>query len=168
MNYLKLIAISCVVIISVIILLVITHLLTKNIKSRINNEGRLKLSFGIWYSAIFLSGSNVISTIIDIVFEVIDNLIKIEPTNFYRELIGTISLVIGAGFIWFILWFLVVNFLTKIVPLKFNENEEMEDDNFSYFVVKASILIGIIFSISSVLKLILKVLVPNVEIPFYH
>lgn len=168
MNSLKLITVSCAIILSFILLLLIAYFLTKNFKSKINSDGRLKLSFGIWYAAIFLSGANVISSITDIVFEVIDNLIKIQPANFYFALVKTISLVIGAGFIWLVLWFLVVKFLTKLIPLKFDENEEMEDDNFSYFIVKSAILIGIVFSLSSLLSLILRALIPNVEIPFYH
>lgn len=168
MNSLKLITISCAITLSFILLLLIAYFLTKNFKSKINSDGRLKLSFGIWYAAIFLSGANIVSSITDIVFEVIDNLIKIQPHNFYFSLVKTISLVIGVGFIWFVLWFLVVKFLTKLIPLKLDENEEMEDDNFSYFIVKSGILIGIVFSLLSLLSLILRALIPNVEIPFYH
>jgi len=148
--------------------MLINYFLTKNFKSKINNDGKLKIAFAIWYAAMFLAGANIISSIINIIFEVIDNLIKIQPAKFYFELIKAISLVVGVGFIWLILWFLVIKFLTKIIPLKANEYEEMEEDNYGYFLIKGVMLIGLIFSLSPVLSLILRALIPNVEIPFYH
>ncbi|KQB99955.1 hypothetical protein [Pedobacter sp. Hv1] len=168
MNSLKLIIISCSIILLLILLLLITHLLTKNFKSKINNDGKLKISFGIWYSAIFLSGANVISIVINTLSEVVDNLIKIRPVNLYLELIKITSLVIGVGFTWLILWFIVIKFLTKITHLKMDENEEMDDDNFSYFIIKGIMLFAIIFSLSSILSLILRLFIPNIETPFYH
>jgi hypothetical protein len=168
MNTLKLITISCTIIISFILLLLITSLLTKSFKSKINKDGRLKISFGIWYAAIFLAGANIISSIINIVVEVIDNLIKIQPPKFYIELVKAISLIVGVGFIWLLVWFFAVKFLTKVMPLKTIDNEEMEDDNFGYFLIKGIMLLSIIFSLSSVLSLILRMLIPNVQIPFYH
>lgn len=168
MNSLKLITISCTIVISFILLLLITYILTKSFKSKINSDGKLKISFGIWYGAIFLSGADIISNLINLVSEIIDNLIKIQPSKFYVELAKAISLTMGVSFIWFLLWFFVVKFLTKIIPLKLDENEEMEDDNFSYFIIKGIMLLSIIFSLSSVLSLFLRTLIPNVEIPFYH
>ena len=168
MNPLKLITISITIVISLIVLLLMIYLLTKNFKSRIDNDGKLKLSFGIWYSAIFLSGANIISSIIQAVFETIDNLIKIQPVRLYLEIVKSLSLIVGVAFVWLVIWFFVIKFLTKIIPIRLNEQEEMEDDNFSYFLIKGVILIGVIFSLSSVLSLILRSLIPNVEIPFYH
>ncbi|TKC12765.1 hypothetical protein FA048_03865 [Pedobacter polaris] len=168
MNSLKLITISCAIITSFTLLMLINYFLTKNFKSKLNNDGKLKISFAIWYAAMFLAGANIISSIISTIFEVIDNLVKIQPTKFYFELIKAISLVIGIGFIWFMLWFLVIKFLSKIIPIKADENEEMEEDNYGYFLVKGIMLIGLIFSLSPVLSLILRALIPNVEIPFYH
>lgn len=168
MNSLKLIAVFSSIIVSLILLVIITYFLTKSFKSKINGDGKLKLSFSIWYATIFLSGASIISCMIDVILEVIDNLIKIQPANFNIELIKGISLIIGVSFGWFILWFFVVKFLSRIIPIKVDEYEEMEDDNYSYFVLKGAILIGIILSLSSVLSLILRMFIPNVEIPFYH
>ncbi|RZK59189.1 MAG: hypothetical protein EOO91_05850 [Pedobacter sp.] len=168
MNSLKLITISCTIILSFILLLFLNYFLTRNFKSKINNDGKLKISFGIWYAAIFLAGATIISTIINVVIEVIDNLIKIKPEKLYLELIKATSLAVGVGFIWLFLWYLVVSFLTKMIPLKANEIEEMEEDNFGYFLIKGMMLLGLIFSLSSVLSMMLRTLIPNVEIPFYH
>jgi hypothetical protein len=168
MNSLKLISISYFIVISFTLLLSISYLFIKKFKSIFNNDGKLKLSFGIWYGAIFLAGSNVISCLLNVVFEVVDNLIKIGPNKIYLESIKTISLIMGVGFFWFILWFMVVKFLSKLTYLKTNDIEEMEDDNFSYFIIKGAILLGIIFSLSSLLSLIIRALVPTIEVPFYH
>lgn len=168
MNSLKLIAISSTIIISLTLLLFIIYLLTKKFKSKINLEGKLKTAFGIWYTSIFLSGASIISNITSITSEVLDNLTKIRSINLYVELVKTVSLVIGAGFIWLILWFFVVTFLTKIIPIKTDETEEMEDDCFGYFMIKGAMLIGIIFSLSPILSLMLRTLIPNIEVPFYH
>jgi hypothetical protein len=168
MNLLKLITISCSIVISFILLLFLIYFLTRNYKSKLNPDGKLKISFGIWFAAIFMAGTNVISTILSTTFELIDNIIKIQPPQLYTELIKAISLVIGTGFTWLILWFFVITFLTKIIPIKLDHHEEMEDDNFAYFLIKGIMLVGIIFSLSPLLSLILRALIPNVEIPFYH
>jgi len=168
MNLLKLITISVSVTLTFLLLVFIIYFLTRKFKSKLNNDGRLKISYGIWYGALFLSGADIISTVINAVIEIIDNLIKINPTGFNLQLVKSISLIIGIGFIWFILWFFVVQFMTIALRLKTDEHQEMEDDNFSYFLIKSSILVGIIFSLSSLLMVILRAVIPNVEIPFYH
>lgn len=168
MSSLKLITISVSVILSFLLLLFSIYFLTKKFKSKLNNDGRLKVSFGIWYAALFLSGSNVISVVINSITEVIDNLVKINPPKFNLQLVQSISLIIGVGFIWFILWFFVIKFIINAIRLKVDEHQEMEDDNSSYFIIKAAMLIGLIFSLSSLLSLILRTLIPNVEVPFYH
>ncbi|KQR72327.1 hypothetical protein [Pedobacter sp. Leaf176] len=168
MNSLKLITISVSVILSFLLLIFIIYFLTNKFKSKLNEDGKIKVSFGIWYAALFLSGSDVISVVIDTVTEVIDNLLKINPPNFNLQLVQSISLIIGAGFIWFILWFLVIKFLINTIKIKVDEHQEMEDDNYGYFIIKAAMLIGLIFSLSPLLSLILRTLIPNVETPFYH
>ncbi len=168
MNLLKSITISSFIVISFAVLFLIIYLLIKKFKSKINSDGKLKISYGVWYAAIFLAGSNVISSTTNVAFEALDNLIKIQPAKITLEILKAMSLIIGIGFIWLLLWFFVVKFLTKLIPFKNDENEEMEDDNFGYFIIKGVLLIGIIFSLSSVLILILRSLIPNIEIPFYH
>lgn len=116
----------------------------------------------------FLSGANIISNILQTVFELADNLIKIQPTNLKLEFAKSTSLILGIGFIWFVLWLYVVKLLIKLVIPKVDESEEMDEDNFGYFTLRGVMLIGIVFSLSSVLTLILRTFIPNAEIPFYH
>ncbi len=168
MNSIKLITLVISVIFSFLLLVFIVYFLTKKFKSKLNNNGKLKISFGIWYAGLFLCGANIISTVINTLSELIDNLVKINPPNFNLQLIKSISLIIGIGFTWFILWFFVVKFLISSIRLKIDEHQEMEDDNFSYFIIKAAMLLGVIFSLSFLLSLVLRTFIPNVEIPFYH
>jgi len=168
MNSIKLITISSTVTLSFILLLFVIHLLTKGFKSKLNNKGRLKISFAIWYAALFLSGSSIISDIVNAVLEVIDNLININPTNLNVQLIKSGSLIIGVGFVWYFVWYFVVKFSVKVAQFKSDEHQEMEDDNFTYFIVKSAMLIGLIFSLSAILTLILRTLIPNIDMPFYH
>ncbi|QIL38924.1 hypothetical protein G7074_06295 [Pedobacter sp. HDW13] len=168
MNSLKLITISVSVILSILLLLFIIHFFTKRFKSKLNNDGRIKVSFGIWYAALFLTGTNIISVVINTVIEVIDNLTKINPANFSLQLVKSVSLIIGVGFIWFFVWVFVTKFLIKVIKLKVDEHQEMEDDNFNYFIIKAVMLIGLIFSLSPLLSELLRTLIPSIELPFYH
>lgn len=168
MNTLKLIAISCSIILILILLFGICYLLTKKFKARINTDGKVKLSFSIWFGAIFLAGANIVNLTLNMVFEIIDNLIKIQSNDFSLELIKGIFSVIGVGFVWFLLWFFVVKFLTKFLPFELNEIEEMEEDNYGYFIIKGVIFLSIIFSLSPVLSLLLRTFIPNIQIPFYH
>ena len=45
---------------------------------------------------------------------------------------------------------------------------EMESDNYSYFLIKGILLIGLILSFMPVYEIILSAFIPSVQIPFYH
>lgn len=168
MNSIKLITIAVTVILSFSLLTLILYLLTRKFKSKLNSDGKLKISFALWYAAIFISGTSTIFEIINAVFEVVDNLININPADLTFQLIKSNALIIGVGFLWLLTWFFAIKLLIKMIQFKTDEHQEMEDDNYSYFLIKAAMLIGVIFSMSSLLNLILKTLIPNIEIPFYH
>lgn len=168
MNTLKLFTLPITILVSFILLLLIIHLVLKPFKARLDEEGKLKLSYGIWFASLFLSGANIITSIIRVGQEAADNIYKMQPKQMLVILIKSISSVVGLGFLWLLIWFFAVKFLTRIIVFKGNDEQEMSANNYGYFIVKGVILLGVVFSLSSILELVLRIAVPTIEIPFYH
>lgn len=168
MNSLKLISIAIIVITSFILLLLTTNLFTRQYKSRLNSKGKVKLSFAVWYAAIFLSGANIINSSIPLIIQSIDNIIKKNSSHLYQDIMKAISLLLGTAFVWFIAWLFIAKLFTKLIFFKTNELEEMEEDHYSYFIVKAMVLIGIVFSLAPLLSEVLRPLVPSIQTTFYN
>jgi hypothetical protein len=168
MNTLKLFTLPITILISFVLLLLIIHLILKPFKAKKDEEGNLKLAYGIWFFALFMSGASIVTDVVRLSLEVVDNVIKIRPDQLILVMVRSIASITVLAFLWFLIWFYVVKFLTKIVVYKGSDAQEMSANNYTYFIIKGSILLGIVLSLSSVLELILRLVVPNIEVPFYH
>ncbi|WP_199140005.1 hypothetical protein [Pedobacter sp. ASV12] len=168
MNSLKPIAIAGTVTLLLMLLLLTAYLLTKRHKSKLNADGKLKRSYAIWYAAIFLSGAKIIAQVLEISIEIIDNLIKIHPAALLLTLCKAIALVSGSAFICFVSCVFITKTFIQLILFKTNENEEMEDDHVGYFIIKSAMLIGMVFSLSDVISLLLRTFIPAIQIPYYH
>lgn len=167
MNIHKLFTPPITILISFTLLLFIIHLLLKHFKAKIDEEGKIKISYGIWFAALFLSGSNIITSIVAIGLEATDNIYKMQPTGIIMELIRATACIIGLGFVWFLIWYFIVKFLIKMV-YKTDDEQEMANDNYTYFLMKGVVLLGTIFSLSAIFELMLRMTIPTIDLPFYH
>lgn len=113
-------------------------------------------------------GASVITTVVIIVVETIYNLVKRHPAKIIQELLKAVSSILGLAFLWFLIWYFVVKFLTTMLLKNRNEEQEMSSDGTAYFILKGSILLGTTRSLTAVLKLILRIFIPNAEVHFYH
>lgn len=168
MNLLKPLAIASTVILSFMLLLLTAYLFTKKHKSRLDEDGKLKRSYALWYAAIFLAGTKVIAQVLDISVEISDIVIKTRPNGLILTLTKAIALVVGSAFMWFVLCVFATQVLIPFVSFKTSESEEMADDHLGYFVIKSAMLIGVVFCSAAVVSLFLKTFVPAIQIPYYH
>jgi hypothetical protein len=168
MNAQKTIILIFAGIVSIAISLLIIQLLMKKFKQKIGNNGELNKSFTIYFSILFLAFSFVQIKSITIMSEAVDNIYKIQSTNVVLEIFKTTSIFIGMSSLWYLLWYFISNIFTIIVTGNRKDLIEFEKDNYSYFLIKGFILIGVILSLSPILESFLRFFIPSIQIPFYH
>lgn len=167
MNSLKIISIISLAIIAFSVLLIIIYLLLKPFKVIKDEEDNLKISYGVWFSSLFIAGSAIIYFMIKSAFEAIDIIERISPKDKIIQMIKVGSGMILVSFGWFVLWCYIVKSLSKWF-YKISETKQMDSDNISFFCIKSFMLLGFIFSLLPIFEIILELFIPEIEIPFYH
>lgn len=168
MNTSKTIALTISAIIAVAIMLFIIQLLLRKLKPKSEQEDKLNTSYGIWFSSLFIGASIVIGEAISLLSIALDNIYKNTSQNLLIEIVKTTSLFIGISVLWFLLWYFMSNLLSVTIVGKRKSQNEVEVNNISYFLIKGILIIGFIFCLSSVFEIILRNLIPSIQIPFYH
>ncbi|MBS1750379.1 MAG: hypothetical protein JST63_10785 [Bacteroidetes bacterium] len=168
MNTSKTVILTIAILIALVILIMTIQLLSRKTKNKNSEDGKLKLSYGIWFITFFLSGSLVMSKVVFVLNESIDNIYKTIPTKSLFESFKMGSLFIGLGIVWLLLWYFILNILSVLIMGKRNYVKEIETNNYSYFLVKGIILIGFTICLLPVFEIILREFMPNIQIPFYH
>jgi hypothetical protein len=137
---------------------------TKTLKN--NEDGKLKTSFSIWAGAIFLSSCLMLTKMLTILNDAL-NIYK----NFDSPIISAIktaSIYIGLSSIWIIILIFIINILSNFIFDDRNEKQEMENDNYAYFILKSLMLIGSILTLLPAFESLLKIFLPIIQTPFYH
>lgn len=131
-----------------------------------NEDGKLKISFSIWVGSIFLASTILLSQMLKTLNDALD-----IYKNFDSPIISslkTTSIYLGLSLLWMLVLFVLNNFLTNLIFDNRNEKQEMENDNFTYFILKSLILIGSTFAILPAFESLLKIFLPIIQTPFYH
>jgi hypothetical protein len=129
-------------------------------------DGKLKTSFSIWAGAIFLSSCLILSKMLTTLNDAL-NIYK----NFDSPIISalkTASIYIGLSSIWIIILIFIINILSNFIFDDRNEKQEMENDNYAYFILKSLMLIGSILTLLPAFESLLKIFLPIIQTPFYH
>ena len=93
------------------IVLLIIQLLLKKLKQKSELDGKLKLSYGIWFATLFIAAALVTVKTMTILSEAIDNIYKMNATNAIVETSKASSLFIGLSAVWFLVWYFIANLL---------------------------------------------------------
>lgn len=168
MNTSKTVILTIVTLVAIVVILLTIQLLLRKLKMKSELEGRLKNSYGIWFATQFVAASITMEKTITILGEAIDNIYKNISTNIYLEITKTASLFIGLSVLWFVVWYFVANLLSVTILGNRKDQNEMEADNTSYFLIKGVMIIGFLYCLLPVFETILRYFMPNVQIPFYH
>lgn len=168
MNTLKIIILTVATLVTLAIIVMVIQVLLRRAKNKISEDEKIKLSFGIWFMTLFLSGSLITAKAISVFAEVIDNIYKTNPAKAILESFKTGSLFIGLSIVWLLLWYFIVNTLSVLILGKRNETIEVDIDNYTFFLVRGIMLIGFTICLLPVFEIILRAFIPSVNIPFYH
>ena len=168
MNISKTITLAIAGLVAIAIVLLIIQLLLKKLKLKSEIDGRLKLSYAIWFVTLFIAASIVNSKTISILSEAMDNIYKMNPPNILGESIKAISLFIGLGAVWFVIGVYIANLLVVIIVGKRRDSNEMEADNCSYFLIKGFLVIGFVLCLLPTFEILLRTFITSVQLPFYH
>lgn len=168
MNTSKTIVLTICATITLAISLMVIQLLLRKVKNKAELDGKLKLSYSVWFIMLFIAIIiNAVKTI-SLLSEALDNIYKSNSTNLAWEVTKISSLFIGLSIAWFLVWYLVANFISITIIGKRKMAYEIESNNTTYFLLKGAIVIGFIICLAPVCETILRVFMPSVQLPFYH
>ena len=134
--------------------------------SKNDEDGKLKSSFSIWVGAIFLASSLMISKMLTTLNDAI-NIYKSFNSPIISAL-KTSSIFIGLSAIWMLVLILIINILSILIFEDRKEKQEIQNDNYNYFILKSLILIGSTLALSPAFESLLKIFLPIIQTPFYH
>jgi len=164
----KSIVLSLAVLVALATTIMLIKVLLRKAKNKNSEDGRIKLSFGIWSTTLFLSCSLIITKAISLLSMAVDNIYKIAPAKIIPESFKEGSLFIGLSLTWLLLWYYIVNILSVLVTGKRSEAREVDTDNYVFFLISGILLIGFIICLLPAFEIILRVFIPSVDMSFYH
>ena len=134
--------------------------------SKNNEDGKLKISFSIWTGAIFLASSLMLSKMLTTLYDAL-NIYKSFDSPIISAL-KTSSIYVGLSAIWIVVLVFIINILSNLIFEDRKEKQEMENDNYAYFILKSLILIGSTLALLPAFESLLKIFLPIIQTPFYH
>lgn len=164
----KTITLLCTGVIAVTISLTLTRLLFRKEKISSEKEGKIILSYGILFTSWVLGFSLLNLKTITVLNEYFDMVYKINPSNHLIEISQTSVLFIGLTNFWLVFW----HYVTKVLSLLFLgrrvSQNEMESNNYVYFLVNGTIFISFIYILMPIFENTLSSFLPELGIPFYR
>ena len=151
--------------ISLALLLFAMQLKFKNL-SKNNEDGKLKTSFSIWAGAIFLSSSLMLSNMLTTLNDAL-NIYQSYDSPIISAL-KTSSIFVGLSAIWIVVLIFIISILSNLIFEDRIEKQEMENDNYAYFILKSILLLGSALALLPAFESLLKVFLPIIQTPFYH
>jgi hypothetical protein len=134
--------------------------------SKNNEDGKLKISFSIWAGAIFLSSSLMLSKMLTTLNDAL-NIYKSFDSPIISALKSS-SIYVGLSAIWIVVLVFIINILSNLIFEDRKEKQEMENDNYAYFILKSLMLIGSTLALLPAFESLLKIFLPIIQTPFYH
>lgn len=162
------ITLACVGIIAFAISLTITQILIRKGKSKSEIEGKFNLAYGILFSCWVISFSILNFKMLSALTEFSDTVYKVSTENPFGEIAKTSVLFIGLTNSWLILWYYVTKALSVLFSGNRNDTNEIENNNYVYFVLKGVVFISLIYSLMPVFENLLRTFYPEIQIPFYR
>jgi len=168
MDITKTITLTSVGIIAFAISLTVTQLLNRKEKSKSESEGKILLAYGILFSSWVICFSILNFKTLSVLNEFTDTIYKVNSLNPLTEIAKTSVLFIGLTNTWLILWYYITKALSVIFTGKRKDINEIESNNYVYFILKGIVFIGFVYSLMPVFEGVLRTFFPNIEIPYYR
>lgn len=168
MDITKTITLTSVGILAFAISLTVTQLLIRKEKSKSESEGKILLAYGILFTSWVICFSMLNFKTLSVLSEFTDTIYKVNTVNPLTEIAKTIVLFIGLTNTWLILWYFITKALSVIFTGKRKDVNEIESNNYVYFILKGIVFIGFVYTLMPVFEGVLRTFYPNIEIPFYR
>lgn len=162
------ITLTTISIIALVVILLVLQLILYKVKRKGDDQGKLKSSYGVWFVSLFVAGVINMVKAFTVLSEAIDIIYKTNLTNKVWEVAKTASLFIGLSAMWFLIWLYVSNLLSIPILGKRKDQNEIDVNNVSYFLIKGILIIGFIVCLIPAFETILRNFMPSVQLPFYH
>jgi hypothetical protein len=137
-------------------------------RSLIAIEKETNISYAIW-SVCLLIGFHILNfKSITIASEALDMIYKLNISNPWFELfrITTIFIVLTSSC--FIVSYFVINYVSIILLGKLKNTAELQNNNFSFFLIKGFLFICLTSCLLVFLDRLLRSFLPILSAPFYH
>jgi hypothetical protein len=80
----------------------------------------------------------------------------------------TSSIYVGLSAIWIVILVFIINILSNLIFEDRMEKQEMENDNYAYFILNSLMLVGSTLALLPAFESLLKIFLPIIQTPFYH
>ncbi len=147
--------------------IVLIQSLIKKLKP-VTGDLNLTLSYSILISGLFLSYGLILSKTIQLLITTLDVLYRANNDHLTWESIKSCSVFVGCGILWFISGYFLTAFLLDIVIGKHNTKEEIEKNNYPYFIARCLLLITFVIIFNPILERFLALFIPVLEVGLYH
>ena len=168
MDTTKIITLTIIGIIAMAISLTVTQLFLRKAKSKSENEGKINLAYGILFLGWLISFSLLNVKSISIMSEYIDTIFKTNSANHLADITKTSVLFVGLTNVWLILWYFITQAFSLLIGGKRTDINEVENNHYTYFLMKGIVFIGFIYCLMPVFEILLRTFLPNIEIPYYR
>lgn len=167
MDTTKIITLTIIGIVSIAISLTVTQLFLIKQKLKSENEGKTNISYAVFFSTWVIAFSLLNLKSISVLSEYIDLINKTNTEISNIEILKTTVLFIGLTNFWLIIWYFIAQIFTLIFVGKRNDINEIESNNYGYFVLKGILILSFIYSLIPVFEILLRTFFP-IEVPFYR
>ena len=150
------------------LLLFLAQFLSRKLRVNSETETGIKPSFAINVGSIIIFGCILFAKALPMIPEGFGVQWRQYSESFVLDAFQFTATIIGFTFLWIVVQYYISNTLLPILLGKRDEVIEMERDNFSFFLIKAFLLIGLSMMFSNALEDFLRLFMPVLDIPFYH
>ncbi|MBK0370089.1 hypothetical protein [Flavobacterium agrisoli] len=160
---------SIVAICAIVLLFYTISFISRKRFALVNNEPKVNTSYTIWLMAILIAFFIFLKPALEAIENTIEILIYSKTVdNTFWEVMQKIIVFVGFTFLFTFSTYFISNGILISVFGKRLEAVEMTNDNFTYFLIKGVVLLGLAFSILTVYQHLLDWFIPAVHAPFYH
>lgn len=168
MNTTKLITLALIAIISLAISLLTTQFVFKKIKATSESQEKFNLAFGVFFTSWVISFSMLNQKIVVILNEFIDLVYKTASTGQLITIVKSSILFIGLSNCWLLVCYFLTRVVSDLIAGKRTLINEIESNHYVYFLMYGFVFVSFVFSSIPIFEIILRIFLPNIEIPFYH
>ena len=168
MEIIKSVTLTIEAIIAFAISITVIQLFIRKEKLKSESDGKICLAYGILFSSWILSYAILNFKTLSILSEICDTVFKLNSINPLSDIVKASTFLLGWTNIWLIFLYLIMKTISILFVNKRNDDKEIENNNYVYFILKGSGFIGIVYTLLPVFENILRLFYPNIDIPYYR